>query len=201
MTALGRAVYTLECVVLDDVAAHVGAFSVLDATPEAPISFGTGVRIGHHAVIRGGARFGDGAVVDDYCLVAENAVVGADSQVLYGAKVFEDVHIGDRCLIGGSVANWTRIGHDVTFMGLVAHTYRQPEAITAWNTAPVPSPVINDRAVVGEAALLIGGITIGEGAYVAAGEVVRCDIPAESLYLRGRIIPLERFKGFIKARP
>jgi hypothetical protein len=68
-------------------------------------------------------------------------------------KAFEDVQIGEHCLIGGAVANWTRVEHDVTFMGVVAHTYRQPEAITAWNI----SPVVSDPPVVGEEALLIGG--------------------------------------------
>ncbi len=103
--------------------------------------------------------------------------------------------------MGGEVANWTILGDRVTFMGSVAHTYRQPHDISDWNTEPVPSPIVGDNAVVGEGALLVGGITIGPRSYIAAREVVRCNVAADSLFLGGRIVPLSRFRGFIRARP
>lgn len=178
----------------------VGAFSVLDATPDHPVELGSGVRIGHHALICAGSRLADDVTVDHYCLVGMGSRIGLQTQILYGARVFESVTIGERCIIGGSVANWSVLGDDVTFMGAIAHTYRQPADLSDWGSAPVPSPVIGDKAVIGEAALLIGGVTIGEGAYVAAGEVVNCDIPAGSLFMRGRITPLNKFRGFVRAR-
>jgi acetyltransferase-like isoleucine patch superfamily enzyme len=119
---------------------------------------------------------------------------------LYGAKVFESVVIGERCIIGGCVANWSSLGDDVTFMGGIAHSYRQPGVIVEWNTEPVASPVVGDGAIVGEGALLVGGIEIGKGSYVGAHELVKCDVPEASLYLGGKITPLRDFRGYIRSR-
>ncbi len=198
MNTVNRRITILEPQSIADMS--VGAFTVLDATEEEPISVGARVRIGHHALVCAGARLADDVAVDHYCLIGSKSSIGEQTQVLYGARVFESVTIGARCIIGGSVANWSVIGNDVTFMGVIAHTYRQPAPLSDWGTAPVPSPVIGDRAVIGEAALLIGGIEIGEGSYVAAGELVNCDVPPASLFMRGKITPLEKFRGFVRAR-
>ena len=42
-----------------------------------------------------------------------------------------------------------------------------------------------------------GEIEIGENSYVAAGEIVRCNIPPESVYYKGRIYEKKYFRGII----
>ncbi|MBK7538026.1 MAG: hypothetical protein IPI49_22165 [Myxococcales bacterium] len=109
--------------------------------------------------------------------------------------------IGRNTFIGGDVSNWTIIGDDVTFMGRIVHTYRKAGGRDDWvGAGPQPSPRIGDKAIIGENALLIGGIDIGRGAYVSAGEVVKYDVPAGHLAINGELIPLSAFRGFIKSR-
>jgi acetyltransferase-like isoleucine patch superfamily enzyme len=197
---LSRPLHTNEPSSRQTLGFRVGAFTVIDAHPNEPVEIGEDVSIGHHAVIAGGATLEDGVAIDDYCLVGRGSVIGANTKVLYGCRIYEDVSAGQRCLLSGSIANWTHIEDDVTFMGIVAHSYRRPEPIDHWNSAPVPSPVIGEGAVVGENALLIGGIQIGVGAYVAAGELVRCDVPSGCLFRNGKATPLSLFRGFITSR-
>lgn len=197
---LARPLHTSAPLPREEFGFGVGAFTVIDGCEEEPIEIGQDVSVGHHAVIAGGVTLEDGVTVDDYCLIGRGSVIGSNTKVLYGCRIYEDVEAGQRCLLAGSIANWTRIADNVTFMGVVAHSYRRPAPIGDWNSGPVPSPMIGEGAVVGENALLIGGIQIGTGAYVAAGELVRCDVPSHCLFRDAKITPLSLFRGFITSR-
>ena len=50
-----------------------------------------------------------------------------------------------------------------------------------------PSPIIKTGSVIGIGAILIGGITIGPRAYIAAGEIVKCDVPREQVLHNGKL--------------
>ncbi|MGN6258710.1 MAG: DapH/DapD/GlmU-related protein [Solirubrobacterales bacterium] len=197
---ISRPLHSSEPLSREAVGLSVGAFTVIEANADEPIKIGKNVSVGHHAVIAGGVTLGDDVTIDDYCLVGRGSVIGPQTKVLYGGRVYEEVRVGQRCLLAGSIANWTQIGDDVTFMGVVAHSYRRPEPIDNWNSAPVPSPVIGEGAVIGENALLVGGIEIGIGAYVAAGELVRCNVPSYCLFRDRKATPLSLFRGFITSR-
>lgn len=178
----------------------IGALSVLEATASRPITLGRGVRIGHQVIISEGVELGASVRLDSQTYIGAGTSIGEGSEI-HGVKVHRDVTIGRNTFVGGEVSNWTVIGDEVTFMGRIVHTYRHPGTAENWrHSPPQPSPVVMNRAVVGEAALLIGGVEIGEGAYVAAGEIVRVNIPPEHIAIRGQILPLSHFRGFIKGR-
>ena len=63
-----------------------------------------------------------------------------------------------------------------------------------------PSPIIKRGSVVGVGAILIGKITIGPRAYVAAGERVTCDVPEGMVLKGGELSPITAFRGLIKLR-
>jgi acetyltransferase-like isoleucine patch superfamily enzyme len=63
-----------------------------------------------------------------------------------------------------------------------------------------PSPVIESGSIVGVGAIVIGGIRVGPRAYVAAGEIVTCDVPEGTVLKRGELHPLSYFRGLIKVR-
>lgn len=178
----------------------VGAGSVLSATGNRPISVGRGVRIGHHVIVSEGVVLGDRVKLDSQSYIGPGTSIGEGSEV-HGVRVHRDVSIGRNSFVGGEVSNWTEIGDEVTFMGRIVHTYRQPGGAENWrHSPPQPSPKVRDRAVVGEAALLIGGVEIGEGAYVAAGEIVTVSVPPRHIAIRGQVLPLSEFRGFIRSR-
>lgn len=198
---LEESMFTLEPRSFASGSVNIGAFCAIEASPECPVRLGRDVDIGHHVTLRGPVCLGDGVEIRDYGRVGANSSLDNHSKLLYGGAVYEDVSIGRYCIVGGSVDTGTIIGNDVTFLGQVLHNYRTPGTFAELTDGvPSPSPRIHDRAVVGEGSLIVGDVDIGAGAYVAAGMVVKCNVPPEQLYCVRGLIPLSRFNGFISGR-
>lgn len=168
------------------------------ATAEEPVRIGNGVRIGAFCLIEAGAQLAERIEVDHYCRIACGVRVGAGTRILYRAQIFDEVTIGTNCIIAGELVDRTVVGDNVTFQGNTAHAHTDPTG--DWDKTDEPSPVIKSGSVVGVNALLIGGITIGPRAYVAAGERVTCDVPEEMVLKGGELKPLSYFRGMIKVR-
>jgi UDP-3-O-[3-hydroxymyristoyl] glucosamine N-acyltransferase len=186
--------------VVFDGTAHVGFSSCVGyGTPVTEETYiGAGVRIGAFCVIELGVHIEADVQIDHYCRIARGARIGAKTRILYGAQVFDDVKIGRDCIIGGDLVDRTIVGDEVTFQGNTAHSHRDPTG--DWDETEEPSPVIEWGSVVGIGALLIGGIRIGPRAFVAAGEIVKCDVPKETVLQGGKLQPLSDFRGMVKVR-
>lgn len=183
-----------------DGAASVGFCSRIGhgATPRDPVRIGDGVRIGSFCIVEAGAQLGANVEVDHYCRVAGGVRVGARTRILYRAQVFDEVTIGQNCIIAGELVDRTVVENNVTFQGNTAHAHA--DATRDWDETEEPSPVIKSGSVVGVGAVLIGGVTVGPRAYVAAGERVTCDVPKEMVLRGGKLRPLSEFRGIIKVR-
>lgn len=59
-------------------------------------------------------------------------------------------------------------------LGKLIHRLEDPTA--SWDDVEEASPVIEDNAVVGFDAIVIGGVTVGSGSYVAAAAIVARDV-------------------------
>jgi acetyltransferase-like isoleucine patch superfamily enzyme len=186
--------------VVFDGAAHVGFNSCVGHGPRADKNtfIGDGVQIGAFCVIEDGVYIEAGVIIDHYCRISRGARIGRETRILYGAQVFDNVSIGHDCIIGGDLVDRTVVGDKVTFQGNTAHSHKDPTG--DWDETEEPSPVIKDGTVVGIQALLIGGITVGPRAYVAAGEIVTCDVPEDTVLKAGQLRPLSDFRGLIKVR-
>lgn len=115
-------------------------------------------------------------------------------------------YIGPRSKVSGKVGNFTSIGPDVKVI-TGTHPYTFPFATTSPvfyslleqsgesfvkeqkfneflavpNLEYIQSSIIGNDCWVGDRALIIGGVTIGDGAIVMAGAVVTKDIPAYAI--------------------
>ena len=104
--------------------------------------------------------------------------------------------VGDRCFIGKgliSVAEGVEIGNDVliswgvTITDHNSHSLRFSErrrdvaewigCHKNWTGVKVEKVIIRDKAWIGFNAIVLKGVTIGEGAIVGAGSVVSKDVP------------------------
>jgi UDP-3-O-[3-hydroxymyristoyl] glucosamine N-acyltransferase len=168
------------------------------ATDNEPVRVGEGVRIGAFCLVESGAQLGTRVEVDHYCRIACGVRVGKETRILYRAQVFDDVTIGQNCIIAGELVDRTVVGNNVTFQGNTAHSHADPTR--DWDETEEPSPIIESGSVVGVGALLIGNVRVGPRAYVAAGERVTCDVPAETVLIGGKLRPLSDFRGIIKVR-
>ena len=159
---------------------------------------GNQVQIGAFCVIHIGAIIEDQAEVDHYCRVGSGSVIGQKTKLLYGVQIFDEVKIGQNCIIGGDLADRVIVEDNVTYMGEIAHSHRNPNL--DWDSTEEPSPTIKYGSVVGVNSLIIGGVSIGPQAYIAAGEVVRHDIPPRTVLYKGKMSSIDDWRGVIRVR-
>jgi acetyltransferase-like isoleucine patch superfamily enzyme len=84
---------------------------------------------------------------------------------------------------------------NVRFFGQLAHSHRNHTL--SWKKTREPSPVFHKNCMIGVGALVIGPVEVGENSYVASGEVLRYDLPANSVLYRGEVYPKSAFRGLI----
>lgn len=108
--------------------------------------------IGKHVSIGGGTEIGTGSTIGDFTRISANCFLPPNTQI--GRYVF----------IGPNVS----MADD-----------RHPYVHTPMDPPYTPEPPrIDDGAVIGLGAILLPGVRIGKGAFVAAGAIVTKDVPA-----------------------
>jgi UDP-2-acetamido-3-amino-2,3-dideoxy-glucuronate N-acetyltransferase len=132
------------------------------------VELGDGVRIFSFVNLYG-CRIGDGSQIGAFVEIQRGASIGARCKISSHTFICEGVTIEDECFIG----------HGVMFIN-----DRRPKAVNDdgslqgrddWTCEPT---VIRKRASIGSGAIILGGVTIEEGALVGAGAVVTRDVPA-----------------------
>ena len=117
-------------------------------------------------------------------IVLFGAEVGRGTTIHMGAKFFdpsgfvvgEDTIIGDRIFLDGRAK--LTIGSHVDIASEVM-IYNSEHDMSANDFHAIVAPVvIHDYVFIGPRAIILPGVTIGEGAVVAAGAVVTKDVPA-----------------------
>lgn len=113
--------------------------------------------------------------------------IGATSSIHWRAEFYapETIRIGDHCTIGDSVfldgRSGLTIGDCVNF-GSHVTIYTRQHDVDAPDFAEVGAPVvIEDHAWISSHSIVLPGVTIGEGAVVAAGAVVTRDVAPYTL--------------------
>ena len=114
---------------------------------------------------------GSNASVDDnfHCDFGQNIHVGDNFHADYNCTMLDlaEIHIGHNCLIGPDVGIYTA-GHRLEPEGRVLDVYGLPITIG------------NDVWIGGHSTIL-PGVTIGDGAVIAAGSVVNKDVAPRTL--------------------
>jgi UDP-3-O-[3-hydroxymyristoyl] glucosamine N-acyltransferase len=179
---------------------EIDPFAIVGWEGELPVQLGARTKVSPFALIEPGVTIGEDCLIDAYCRIACGSTIGDRTQILYGAAVFENARIGSACIIGGNVADRTLIEDCVTHFGDIAHDYRNPGDLEDWDNVQAPSPTIKACTVIGQYAVIVGGLNIGPKSYIAAGEVVKVNVPAETLFLGGKMIELSKTRGLVRAR-
>lgn len=135
--------------------------------------------------------------------VDEGATIGAGTKVWHFSHVMPGVVIGERCSLGQNVfvANSVTIGNGVkiqnnvsVYEGVILEDYvfcgpsmvftnvRTPRSEFPRNTsADYTVTRVGRGASIGANATIVTGVTLHEGAFVAAGAVVTKDVPAYAM--------------------
>ena len=130
------------------------------------------VRLGRDVKIFGfvnlyGCSIGDDTQLGCYVEIQKNAVVGARCKISSHAFICEGVVIEDEVFIGHHVC----FTNDV--LPRACRADGTPKAAADWQ---VVQTWVRRRASIGSGAVILPGVTIGEGAIVGAGSVVTDDV-------------------------
>ncbi len=133
----------------------------------------------------------NGMKIKDNCTILSNVVIGENStiesnvwcdhysyigcltkisnkvQIMYGAKIYHRVIIGEKAWIGEFVCNDAVIEPNAIVLGKLVHKF-----VNAVEGVPEKAPVIREGAFIGMNAVVIGDVEVGAGAYIAAGAVL-----------------------------
>lgn len=147
---------------------EIGRFCVIRRNESARIILGRGFCTRNFVTlnVRGVLDVGDNVFINAYTSinVRDKVTIGSDTLIGEGVRIYD---------------------HDHLFR--TAHT---PVASSGFKLAPVR---IGRNVWLGSNVVVLRGITIGDGAVVAAGAVVSRDVPADHLYYsRERIEPIAR---------
>lgn len=137
----------------------------------ADVSLGENVQI-HRFVNLYGCEIGAGTRIGAFVEIQRNAKVGRNCKISSHTFICEGVTIEDECFIG----------HHVVFVN-----DRYPTAVDARGEPIGPGgwelveTRVRRRASIGSGAVILGGLSIGEGALVGAGSVVTKDVAAHTV--------------------
>jgi acetyltransferase-like isoleucine patch superfamily enzyme len=137
----------------------------------------------HNFLMRAGRRLLSKYYTSKVRLIA--ASVGRDLRVNAKTKVTRNTHIGDNCNFNGmviegggtvTIGDYFHSGRDILFI-TQNHDFDRGESIPYGRTYITGDITIGPFVWIGHRVIVLGGVTIGEGAVIQAGSVVASDIP------------------------
>jgi acetyltransferase-like isoleucine patch superfamily enzyme len=143
----------------------------------------TSVYVHPHALCESRA-VGPGTRVWAFAHVLEGAIIGRDCNVGGHAYVEYGVRVGDRVTIKNGVQLFEGVTiEDDVFLGpnCIFTNDLAPRAAIKRHGDELLSTLVRGGATVGANATIVCGVTIGPGAFVAAGAVVTRNVPAHAL--------------------
>lgn len=139
------------------------------------VAIGASVFVGGFVTIYEGTSLEEGVRIADYCQIGPHSHIGERSSLCYSAQLGDNVTIGPDCVIGGFVCDDAVIEQGCRIFGDLVHEQSQPHR--DWWAVDEAAPRILANSVVGRGAIIIGGVSVGPNAYVAAGAVVTKNVP------------------------
>jgi acetyltransferase-like isoleucine patch superfamily enzyme len=147
--------------------ARIGGHGILRAGTivYGDVEIGDHFQSGHHAVIRAKVRIGHS------CTLLNQVVLEGIVRMGDGVRLMTQVYVPSRTWFGDDIF----VGPGTVFLN-----DRLPGR---WPAEPAPTPqgaTVEDDVMIGGGCVILPGITIGRGSFVAAGSVVTKDVPPRS---------------------
>lgn len=147
-----------------------------DTAPEA-------LSVHSSAIVDDGARIGEATRVWHFAHVCGKAVIGAHCSLGQNVFVGNKVSIGDRVKIQNNVSVYDNVTiEDDVFCGpsmVFTNVYNPRSAVS--RRSEYRDTLVKKGATLGANCTIVCGVTIGENSFVAAGAVVKKDVPDYAL--------------------
>lgn len=159
---------------------------------------GNDVLIQPNVIISNDVIIGNNVWIDPFVTIGAHTRIGQDTRIIYYSQIYENVKIGQNCVIGGFLCDYSNVGNHVSMMGSLLHKYKD-----GWNDdddLSNQSPIIEDHAIVGYNSLVIGRVRIRNGTYIAAGAIAtKKNIPGNSIVISvNKCIKKDEWSGKLK---
>jgi acetyltransferase-like isoleucine patch superfamily enzyme len=167
-----------------------------------PTEISKGVWIGQFTTIGQGVRIGAASLIEDYAEIQARSEIGERVVVAGRSWIGLGVTVGDDSVIKGHIGDSVRIGKNCRVAGDLIH--RQLDPSRGWDDegAEEPAPTVRDGAFVGWRAVIVGGVEVGQGAYVCSGALVTRDVPPGWIASgKNQFTPPSRWRGRLGKSP
>ncbi|HEV2302934.1 MAG TPA: bifunctional UDP-N-acetylglucosamine diphosphorylase/glucosamine-1-phosphate N-acetyltransferase GlmU [Stellaceae bacterium] len=169
-----------------------------DVVVEPNVVFGPGVSVGEGALLRSFSYF-EGAEI------GAHAIVGPFARLRPGAVLERDVHVGNFVEVKAARLGIGVKANHLSYLGdaeVGAGSNIGAGTITCnYDGFEKHRTVIGDNVFIGSNTALVAPVTVGAGAYVAAGSTITEDVSAEALAIaRGRQVEKRGRAAEIRAR-
>ena len=116
-----------------------------------------------------GCRIGDESRVGPFVEIQQDVIIGARCKISSHSFICSGVELGDEVFVG----------HGVMFVNdKYPRATTEEGAIQSGTDWELLRTVVSRRVGIGSGAVILGGVTIGEGALIGAGAVVTRDVAA-----------------------
>lgn len=127
-------------------------------------------------------NIGEGTKVWQFVVILPGAQIGADCNVCSHCLIENDVRVGDRVTIKSGVQLWDGVElEDDVFVGPNASFTNDLYPRSKQYPPTFLRTLVKRGASIGANATVLPGLSIGQGAMVAAGSVVTKDVPDHAL--------------------
>lgn len=129
-------------------------------------------------------RIGKDTLVWQYAVIMEDVTIGKNCNINCHTFIESGVNLGNNVTVKAGVYLWSgiQISDDVFIGPNVTFTNDKYPRSKQYSDEYLPI-IIGKKASIGAAATILGGLTIGEYALVAAGALVTKNVPARALVL------------------
>ena len=181
----------------------------INCVVEGKVKLGDRVQVGPGAVIKD-CKIGADTQVLAHCVldgatIGERVTLGPFARIRPGTQLMDEVHIGNFVEVKNSrVGKQSKAGH-LAYIGdaQVGERVNIGAGVITCNYdgANKHSTVIGDDAFIGSDSTLIAPVTVGSGAYIAAGSSISEDAPPKKLSIaRARQVTVENWKPPVKSK-
>ena len=132
--------------------------------------------VGRHSTVYSGSTLQEGVICKDYTLIGWDSTIDEKSKLMFYSQVHSWVSVGKGCRIGGFCCNDAKLGNYVSMFGNLIHAYRE-----YGGKRREPAPRIGDNVTIGFGAQVIGGVSVGNDSYIAAGSIVTKKVPPNTV--------------------
>jgi acetyltransferase-like isoleucine patch superfamily enzyme len=144
----------------------------LDDFIQSTVTIGAGSIIRGPAVIYSDVGIGRGFDCAHNVTIREGCRLGSECYLKVNTELRRNVMVGNNAALAGTVGDNSKICDGVTSFGNLIHKYDQVRrGVTELG------PTLKDGVFVGRGASVIGPVSLGEFAYIAAGAIVTKDVP------------------------